>query len=158
MSHPVSTLQSVPTPPAAAPEPADALAIFRARLEAGRFNAVLGRAMRRTLHDAAAEFGLEAEVGAIRLALARLLHEEQDPSRLAAGVARLAAVAVQAARLRQPVDSGVDAVQAAILREIEAIDAEIAAGKDPLMLANYDEWHQIAGAILGPGDPARGST
>jgi hypothetical protein len=122
-----------------APEaPPDALAAFRQRLASGRFTAVLGRALRRTLRDAAAEAGLDAEVGAVRLALARLLTEERDPSRLAAAVARLTAVSVQAARLRQPTgaDSELDALQAALFHEIEALDAEFAAKRaSPLAIS-----------------------
>jgi hypothetical protein len=124
----VPTPASTHRPPA--PEAAtDALAAFRDRLVSGRFSAILGRALRRTLRDAAADAGLDAEVGALRLALARLLTEERDPSRLAAGVARLTAVSVQATRLRQLAGSEENDLQAIFLRELEAIDAEFAAKK-----------------------------
>ncbi|MGH2616921.1 MAG: hypothetical protein ACRDJC_16940, partial [Thermomicrobiales bacterium] len=47
-----------------------------------------------------------------------------DPARQAATAARIAAVAVQAARLRQNPDSGLDAIQAHLIRELAAIEAE----------------------------------
>ena len=110
-------------------EPNDPLAAFRARLESGRFNAVLGHALRRTMRDAAADTGLDAEVAALRLALARLLTEERDPSKLAAGIARLAAVAVQAAHLRHPADPQRAEYRAHLLRVLAEIDAEQAAAQ-----------------------------
>jgi hypothetical protein len=100
------------------------LATFRARLAAGDYDALLGPGLREILRGAAADPGLDAEIGALRLALARLLEEERDASRLASGVARVAGVAVQAARLRQ--GSGVEAegMQAALRRVVAEIDAE----------------------------------
>ena len=101
-------------------------AAFRARLEAGDYDALLGPGLRGTLQGAAADAGLEAEIGALRLALARLLQEECDPSRLAAGVARVAGVAVQAVRLRQnaDADTGLGAIRAAVSQALTALEAE----------------------------------
>jgi hypothetical protein len=102
----------------------DGLATFRARVAAGDYEAVLGRGLRDTLRGAAADSGLEAEIGALRLALARLLDEEADASRLAAGVARVAGVAVQAARLRQGRDNEAEKISVYLQRELAAIEAE----------------------------------
>jgi hypothetical protein len=102
------------------------LRTFRDRLAGGDYDALLGRGLRRTLRAAAADGGLEAEIGALRLALAKLLQEEHDPSRLAAGVSRVAGVAVQAARLRTSSDSDLDDIRAMLLRELESIEAEFA--------------------------------
>ncbi len=103
---------------------AGGLAAFRARLEAGDSDAVLGPGLRGTLRGAAADPGLDAEIGALRLALTRLLREERDPARLATGVARVAGVSVQLARLRQHGDAAGESLRAAILRHLAIIDAE----------------------------------
>jgi hypothetical protein len=103
-----------------------ALAGFRARLATGDYDALLGAGLRGALQGAAADEGLEAEIGALRLALARLLQEEADPSRLATGVARVAGVAVQAARLRRLPGAG-DEVRAALLQALAEYEAEQAA-------------------------------
>lgn len=100
------------------------LARFRERLAAGNYDAVIGHGLRRTLRGAAADTGLEAEIGALRLALVRLLNEEHDPSRLAAGVSRIAAVAVQAARLRNGPDAGLDEIRSLMLRELDAVERD----------------------------------
>lgn len=100
------------------------LAIFQARVLAGDYEALLGSGLRGTLRGAAADSGLEAEIGALRLALARLLQEERDPSRLATGVARVAGVAVQAVRLRQHADGQGDALQELMSEALAAAEAE----------------------------------
>lgn len=107
-------------------DPRDLLARFRDRLLAGSYDAVIGQGLRRTLRAAARDTGLETEIGALRLALARLLMEEGDPSRLAAGVSRVAAVAVQAARLRNGPHADLDEIRALMLRELEAVETEYA--------------------------------
>ncbi len=55
--------------------------------------------------QAAAERSLADEIGALRFVLARLLAEEQgqDAAKLAASVARVAGVAVQAARAQRAI-------------------------------------------------------
>jgi hypothetical protein len=105
-------------------EPGRGLAAFRDRLKAGDYDAMLGPGLRGTLRGAAEDAGLEAEIGALRLVLVRLLEEEQDPSRLAAGVARVAGVAVQAARLRQGGEAEMEEMRAVLLRGLEALEAE----------------------------------
>lgn len=99
---------------------------FRAALSAGNFNAIVGRGPRRTLRAAAADTSLEPEIGALRLALLRLLNEERDPARLAAGIARLSSVAIQAARLRSGTDTGCDQFRQTFLRELEIFESEMA--------------------------------
>ena len=98
-------------------------AAFRSRLATGDYETVIGSALRRVLLEAAAAPNLDEEIGALRVSLARLLQEERDPSRLAAGVARLTGVAVQAAKLRQG-GADVDAIRAALERTLAEIDAE----------------------------------
>jgi len=99
-------------------------ATFRARVAAGDYDAVLGPGLRGTLHGAAADAGLKTEIGALRLALVRLLEEERDPSRLAAGVARVVGVAVQAARLRHGNEADAEEIRSVLLRGLAAIEAE----------------------------------
>jgi hypothetical protein len=101
----------------------DRLAVFRARLAAGEADALVKPEVRAGLRRVAADPGLEAEVGAVRVALVRLLEEEGDASRLATGIARLAGVAVQAARLRQ--GGGSTETQATLRRVLAEIDAEV---------------------------------
>lgn len=109
-------------------EPRQGLAAFRERLAAGDYNALLGPGLQGTLRGAAADSGLEAEIGALRLALARLLQEEDDPSRLASGIARVAGVSVQAARQRQSGHSNLDEFRAAVARVLAAAETELEGG------------------------------
>ena len=111
------------SPPVRAPQP---LPPFAQRLATGDFDALLGRGLRRMLRSAAADPGLEIEIGAVRLALLRLLDEEADPARLATGVARLTAVAAQAGRLRAlaNADGGLAEVRAILQRELDELDRE----------------------------------
>ena len=81
-------------------ESVDPAAEFRARIEAGDYRALLGAALTAVIQQAAAAPGLDDEIGMLRVVLARLLIEEDDPNRLAAGASRIVHVAVQAARAR----------------------------------------------------------
>ena len=81
-------------------EPAEPGADFRARIEEGDYRQLLGAALSSVIQQAAAPPGLDDEIGMLRVVLARLLVEEDDPAKLAAGAARIAHVAVQAARAR----------------------------------------------------------
>jgi hypothetical protein len=99
-------------------------AAFRSRLATGDYEAVIGTALRRVLHDAAASPNLDEEIGALRVSLARLLQEERDPSRLAAGVARLTGVAVQAAKLRHGGNAEADGIRAILERTLAEMEGE----------------------------------
>lgn len=74
---------------------------FRERVRQGDYDALLDAPLRNLLRDGAAIRGVEEELGAIRFALAKLLAEELDASKLAAGVARLTSAAVQAMKMDQ---------------------------------------------------------
>ena len=80
-----------------------AAAEFRRRLEDGEYRGLFGRRLGEVLAQAAADRGLGDEIGALRVTLARLLVEEQDPQKLAASVARVAGVAVQATRAQRAI-------------------------------------------------------
>ena len=97
---------------------------FRDRVRAGSYDAVIGHGLQSVIRGAAAETGLEPEIGALRVALGRLLNEEDDASKVAAGAARIAAVALQAARLRGGPDSEFEAIRALVLRELDALEQE----------------------------------
>lgn len=83
---------------------------FRERLEQGEYAALFDDHLSKVMHQAAmavAERGLVDEIGALRLVLARLLMEEDDLSKLAANVTRVASVAVQAARAQRAISGDV---------------------------------------------------
>ena len=108
---------------AATPDPREqAHAAFQARLRTGDFDAVLGRGLRRTLRAAAADQTLDLEVGALRLALARLLQEEDDTTKFAATVAQVARVALQAAAQRPGPNSEMDEIHTHLLRVLDEMD------------------------------------
>lgn len=128
---PAATKRSRSSPPEELPsepsgEQQSLLSLFRQHLLAGSYDALIGQGLRSTLRGAAADTGLEAEIGALRLALVRLLNEERDPSRLAAGVSRVAGVAIQAARLRSGPDVDLEQIRAFMLGELDAIERELA--------------------------------
>lgn len=88
-----------------------------AKTERGRLGGDgTGARLAAALSRAAADPGLDEEVGALRLTLVRLLREEAaDPLKVATAVARLAAVGVQAARTRRALaEDGPDDLLAAV--------------------------------------------
>lgn len=74
---------------------------FLERVQAGEYRALGEPGLAETVARAGEPRGLATEIGMVRVALARLLEEEPDAGKFAAGVARLVAVAVQAARAEQ---------------------------------------------------------
>ena len=74
---------------------------FLENIRSGTYRALAEEGVARVVAEAGAEPGLRAEIGLVRVALARLLEEEPDAGRFALGVARLVAVAVQAARVQR---------------------------------------------------------
>lgn len=76
----------------------DSAEIFRERLRAGDYRALLEPAVWEVIAAAGAERGLANEIGSLRVVLARLLAEEADSGRLAQNAARVTAVLVQATR------------------------------------------------------------
>lgn len=98
--------------PVPAKRESEARARFRERLKHGEYAALLDEKMSRVIAQAASamtEQGLADEIGALRVVLVRLLEEEDDVSKLAASVARVASVAVQAARAQRAING--DAAQ-----------------------------------------------
>lgn len=96
---------------------------FRERIRQGTYDALLDPSVRMLLREGAAIRGMDEELGAIRFALAKLLAEELDASKLAAGVARLTSAAVQAMKIGQALGDETDESLADLLNEI-LIDLE----------------------------------
>ncbi len=91
---------------------------FQERVEAGRYADLLDERVRQILREGAMLPGLDEELGAIRFALAKLLAEELDASKLAAGVARLTSAAVQAMKLDRTRGDAVETSLAELIEEI----------------------------------------
>jgi hypothetical protein len=89
---------------------------------------------------------LSAEIAAAQLAIARLLREEEDPLRLAEGVARAAGVIVRARQVEVQLaeDARLSAMSAVLLRrrglgEPRRADSAAADGPPPNRLALPDQ-------------------
>src|SRR4051794_3700470 len=80
-----------------------AAAALRARLEAGNYQEILGQRILDLLRDIAAEVGVSDELAILRLVMARLLAEEDDPVTLANTVARVASVSIRAAQVQRAI-------------------------------------------------------
>ncbi|MDQ3780205.1 MAG: hypothetical protein M3354_06655 [Chloroflexota bacterium] len=87
------------------------------------------------------ESDLAGEIGALRLAMARLLAEETDPGRLAQGVARVAVATIQAVRAQRALEPDhQQSVTAAVVRFLAELDApSLAAIDDALLPIDGDE-------------------
>src|SRR4051812_16392350 len=71
------------------------------------------------------EPGLSEEIEALRFVLHRLLSEEDDLARLAAGVARIASVVIQAAKAQQALSGNrSDELSAALMRALAELDGD----------------------------------
>ena len=96
---------------------------FRRRLARGQYRELFDAPLMRILNQAAGQSQLDDELGAVRYALARLLAEEADASRLALGVARLAHASVATSRERResapPKSDGLTEAMTRVLKEIE---------------------------------------
>ncbi len=81
----------------------EAAAALRARLEAGNYEEILGQRILDLLRDVAAEAGVSDELAILRLVMARLLAEEDDPVTLANTIARVASVSIRAAQVQRAI-------------------------------------------------------
>ncbi len=81
------------------------------------------RRLGEVLAQAAADRGLADEIGALRVTLARLLAEVEDPETLAASVGLVAEVTVRAARAQQEISAETaDRVMEALRRILTELD------------------------------------
>jgi len=77
---------------------------FRARMDAGDYRGLFGDRLGGLMAQAAADGGVADELAVLRIVMARLLAEEQDPVVLAKSIARVAAVSIQAARAQRAIN------------------------------------------------------
>lgn len=102
-----------------------AVAAFRERLASGDYRALYEQRLGEVIAQAAALGGLADEIGALRFVLARLLAEEEDVSKLAVGVARVTAVAVNAARTQRAISGdAAEGLTAALTQILAELDGE----------------------------------
>ncbi len=105
---------------------------FQERVASGRYADLFDERVRRVLCEGAAIPGPDEELGAIRFALAKLLAEELDASKLAAGVARLTSAAVQAMKLDRARGDAAEASLAELIEEILVdLDGTRSGGREP---------------------------
>ena len=101
-----------------------AAAAFRQRLEAGDYRGLFGERLGELMAQAAADGGVTDELAVLRIVMARLLAEEEDPVTLAKAVSRVAAVSIQAARAQRAINGqlaeGLTDALTTILAELEA--------------------------------------
>ncbi len=101
-----------------------AAAAFRQRLEAGDYRGLFGERLAELMAQAAADGGVTDELAVLRIVMARLLAEEEDPVTLAKAVSRVAAVSIQAARAQRAINGqlaeGLTDALTTILTELEA--------------------------------------
>jgi hypothetical protein len=83
---------------------ARAAAEFRERLAFGDYRGLFGPQLSGLMSQAAAEAGVDDEIAILRIVMARLVAEEDDPVTLAKAISRVAAVSIQAARARRAIN------------------------------------------------------
>jgi hypothetical protein len=101
-----------------------AAAAFRQRLAAGDYRGLFGEHLGALMAQAAADGGVKDELAVLRIVMARLLTEEDDPVTLAKAVARVASVSIQAARAQRAINGqqaeGLTDALTTLLAELEA--------------------------------------
>jgi hypothetical protein len=101
-----------------------AAAAFRERMDAGDYRGLFGGRLGDLMAQAAADGGVADELAVLRIVMARLLAEEEDPVTLAKAISRVAAVSIQAARAQRAINGqlaeGLTDAITAILAELEA--------------------------------------
>jgi hypothetical protein len=103
--------------------------LFRERVARGDYDQLYDPSLRMLMKNGAIK-GIEEELGAIRYALAKLLSEEQDASKLATGVARLASAAERLIRVVKPnAEESGDAVITAINQILIDLEKEARAAR-----------------------------
>lgn len=86
------------------------------------------------------EADLAGEIGALRVAMARLLAEESDPGRLALGVARVAAATIQAVRAQRALAADPrQTVASTVVRLLSELDAVALDAIEADCIPNFDD-------------------
>jgi hypothetical protein len=83
---------------------AEAAKVFRERLDKGDYRGLFGERLTGLMTQAAAEGGVDDEIAVLRIVMARLVAEEDDPVTLAKAISRVAAVSIQAAKARRAIN------------------------------------------------------
>ncbi len=90
------------SPPGSAGERRDRAAeLFQQRLERGSYRDLFDQRIAGVIARAGSEGSLNDEIGALRLVLARVLAEEEDPARLATSIPRIVDAVVRAVRAQR---------------------------------------------------------
>ena len=107
-----------------------AVEAFRRGVARGEHGELFDGGVRAAMAQAAREAGVAEEIGALRLALARLVGElphAEDPVRAAHGVARVAAASVRAVERQHALVGGPRSeLEASMMRALDELDAESA--------------------------------
>jgi hypothetical protein len=74
---------------------------FQQQLERGSYRDLFDQRVAGVIARAGSEGSLTGEIGALRLVLARILAEEEDPARLATSIPRIVDAVVRAVRAQQ---------------------------------------------------------
>src|SRR5690606_18058477 len=95
---------------------------FAARLASGRYRELFERQVAAVLAEAGQDVSLADEIGALRLAMAKVLAEEDDPARLAASISRIVDAVVRAVKAQRTLSGamaeGLTEAMTAILIEL----------------------------------------
>ncbi len=75
--------------------------LFQQRLERGSYRDLFDQRIAGVIARAGSEGSLNDEIGALRLVLARVLAEEEDPARLATSIPRIVDAVVRAVRAQR---------------------------------------------------------
>jgi hypothetical protein len=90
------------SPPGSTGERRDRAAeVFQQRLERGSYRDLFDQRIASVIERAGSEGSLNDEIGALRLVLARVLAEEEDPVRLATSIPRIVDAVVRAVRAQR---------------------------------------------------------
>ena len=109
----------------------DQRARFQERVIRGDYQSLYDAPMRLLIEQGSAIQGIEEELGAVRFALAKLMNEEEDPNKLATGVARLASATVQLLKIVKPAASEAsDPAVETINRILIELEKEARAARD----------------------------
>lgn len=91
---------------------------FQECLERGRYSGLYDPSVQSIIKEAAAIQGIHQELGAVRVALAKVLNEVEDANQLASSVARLATCTAQLLRVVRPTTQEADDEMIATLNQI----------------------------------------
>jgi hypothetical protein len=98
--------------------------VFRRRVMRGEYGGLFDEPVRRILAEAAEEKGLDVELGALRLMMARLLMEDGDPIKQAVAISRVATAAARIVKTGAAIEEPRDTLQEWITEHLRELDRE----------------------------------